>query len=79
VNSVRIELEQHGRGRVFVDDIEISGVCALRFDTRARGLNELTITLTPNKVRIISAETQMRVTNPTGVWRRFMDWWCANI
>lgn len=49
---VRIAMEAHGRGRVFVDDNEIKHITAISFESRAGDLNIVTIELRSSNVEI---------------------------
>jgi hypothetical protein len=45
MHNVRIEMTGHGRGKVFLDDVEVKAVTAIDFSTQTGGLNELTLKL----------------------------------
>jgi hypothetical protein len=49
---VRIEMPQHGRGRVFVDDVEVKRVVSIKFEAMPLDVNRVTLTLIPEVVDI---------------------------
>jgi hypothetical protein len=52
MSEVRIVMQSHGRGQVFVNGVELEDVAAVEFCTGVKGVNRVTVTLIPEEVEI---------------------------
>lgn len=50
--KVLIEMEAHGRGRVFIGGVEVHGIVRIEFVATAQHENKLTLHLEPAEVRV---------------------------
>lgn len=48
--NVRIQMDGHGSGKVFIDDKELEGCTGLTLKCRAHEANELILSFMPNSV-----------------------------
>jgi hypothetical protein len=60
VCNLRIEMKQPGHGRVFLDDIEVKRVRAVKFEASVDNLNTVVLTLIPDVVEITGVASVQR-------------------
>lgn len=58
--QVRIEMTGHGQGRVFIDDVEVCGVQAVRFEGATRDFNRVHLELAASRVDITGPAAILR-------------------
>lgn len=69
MNKLRIEMTSHGRGRVWLDDVEVTNIKAVSFWTGVDELNTVMITMSVAQIDCIAEEVE--VTNMSDTDRRF--------
>jgi hypothetical protein len=50
--TIRIDMRDHGRGQVFIDDVELEGVVAIEFRAMIGEQNVVTVHLSPRTVTV---------------------------
>lgn len=65
--NVRIEMTGHGRGRVFVNDVELIGVKAVAFRASAEKFNVVTLVIHADKVSIDGPVVLNSTSDITGI------------
>lgn len=72
-SGIKVEMSEHGRGRVFIDGEEVEGVIALQFSTRANGKNVLLLELCADRLEI-SGPGEVETTNLKSISRSYVFW-----
>ena len=56
-HKVRIEMTDHGRGCVFIDDVEVKAVVGVDFQAGLNRKNEVSITILAREVEVTSMKS----------------------